>query len=175
MTTMQEWLDETGVTMTATQVPENPNMSDGMPKGTVHFHVALECEGRAMTTYYSVGPGIVEHAMKGLKAMHRTKYGVPAKPWPHSLLKSVDWQNAVQKFSKDYKPELLDVLQCLHLDFVGVHGAISFEDWAESLGYDTDSRKAESIYNTVLAQSNQFAHTVGSVAFQKFSELEADW
>lgn len=44
------------------------------------------------------------------------------------------------------EPTAADVLSCLVSDAVSVEQEPDFEGWAESLGYDTDSRKAERIY-----------------------------
>jgi hypothetical protein len=40
-------------------------------------------------------------------------------------------------------PTLSGVLECLHSDFGMNPMSCEFEEWAEDLGYDTDSRKAE--------------------------------
>ncbi|MHC4429759.1 MAG: hypothetical protein ACYS0D_14330 [Planctomycetota bacterium] len=44
------------------------------------------------------------------------------------------------------EPTAADVLSCLVSDAASVEYEDSFEAWAESLGYDTDSRKAERTY-----------------------------
>lgn len=46
-------------------------------------------------------------------------------------------------------PLLRDVMSCLLLDY-SVLDAGGFEDWADELGYDTDSRKAEAIYRACI-------------------------
>lgn len=43
-------------------------------------------------------------------------------------------------------PTAADVLSCLVSDAASVEYEGSFEGWAESLGYDPDSRKAERVY-----------------------------
>jgi hypothetical protein len=50
-------------------------------------------------------------------------------------------------------PTAADVLDCLASDASGVED--DFETWAENFGHDTDSRKAERIYNAVKAQTEQ--------------------
>jgi len=44
------------------------------------------------------------------------------------------------------EPTAADVLSCLVSDAVSVEQEPDFEGWAESLGYDADSRKAERTY-----------------------------
>lgn len=59
-------------------------------------------------------------------------------------------------------PKLAEVLYCLALDASGVQ---SFEDWASEFGYDTDSRKAERTFNTILEQTSALRGLLGLEAF----------
>jgi hypothetical protein len=43
-------------------------------------------------------------------------------------------------------PETAEVLDCLISDASSIESSRSFEEWADDLGYDTDSRKAEETY-----------------------------
>jgi hypothetical protein len=54
--------------------------------------------------------------------------------------------------SKADAESIEDVIACLAMDFAGFYNARSFEDWCEEYGYDTDSRRAESIFNAIAAQ-----------------------
>jgi len=49
---------------------------------------------------------------------------------------------------------LFDVLYCLLSDAHGMD-YYDFEEWAENYGYDTDSRKAEDIYNKCKVQTKR--------------------
>lgn len=49
------------------------------------------------------------------------------------------------KMDKSSGPKGEEVLCCLCIDAIGV-AQTSFEEWAAEFGYDSDSRKAESIY-----------------------------
>lgn len=51
-------------------------------------------------------------------------------------------------------PTVADVLSCLALD-ASVLKAMTFEDWASDLGYDTDSRQAEATYRACKRQSKR--------------------
>lgn len=46
----------------------------------------------------------------------------------------------------DHEPSAADVLSCLISDATLVMSASNFEEWARNLGYDPDSRKAETAY-----------------------------
>jgi hypothetical protein len=63
-------------------------------------------------------------------------------------------------------PNLKDVLDCLASDSVGVENAGSFEEWAREYGYDTDSRKAEAIFNTCKIQSTKLRALLGNDAYE---------
>lgn len=69
------------------------------------------------------------------------------------------------------KPKLCDVLYCLVMD-ADVFNYSSFEDWAESFGYDTDSREAEKTYNSCMQQSLQLKQLIdldaAAVAFADY-------
>ncbi len=75
-------------------------------------------------------------------------------------------------FSKGYghhgaEPEADEVLDCLASDAAGYDNARDFEDWASDYGYDTDSRKAEKIYNTIAKQAKKLEAFLGSDLYQK--------
>lgn len=59
------------------------------------------------------------------------------------------------------EPSLSDVLECLASDAATVENAQDFEDWANELGYDTDSRKAEASYEACLEQSDNLKELLG--------------
>lgn len=64
-------------------------------------------------------------------------------------------------FSKGYghktQPTAAEVMQCLKMDIVGLHDTDGFEDWCANYGYETDSRRAEKIYYTIVKQGEQMA------------------
>lgn len=70
------------------------------------------------------------------------------------------------KGHKGQWPSLADVLDCIASDSAGYENAGSFEDWASEYGYDTDSRKAERIYNTINDQINVTIAFLGQDAYE---------
>lgn len=73
-------------------------------------------------------------------------------------------------FSQGYgitgEPKPEDVLNALAFDSSGVENARSFEYWASEYGYDTDSRKAEKIYNVCVKQSEKLKSFLGDDKYQ---------
>lgn len=56
---------------------------------------------------------------------------------------------------KGVEPTVEEVLDCLALDADGHAQAVDFDDWARDYGYDTDSRRAYSIYREIDRQSGK--------------------
>lgn len=59
------------------------------------------------------------------------------------------------------KVDIASVLGSLALDS-SVRNNDDFEDWARDLGYDTDSRKAEAIYNACLETADEMEKLLGA-------------
>lgn len=76
------------------------------------------------------------------------------------------------------EPTALDVLACLLNDAEGYDNATDFEDWANGYGYDTDSRKAEAIYNAIAEQRGELYAWLSSSGrprgehYRRFMEAE---
>lgn len=72
-------------------------------------------------------------------------------------------------FSQGYaisgEPKADDVLDCMASDAAGIENARSFEDWASEYGYDTDSRKAEKIYNVCVTQAEKLKAFLGDTLY----------
>jgi len=64
------------------------------------------------------------------------------------------------KFTKPTQPETESVIECLLLDSNVIN--FSFEDWAKTVGFDPDSRKAERVYFACRENSDKFRGLLGS-------------
>lgn len=71
-------------------------------------------------------------------------------------------------------PVIADVLNCLHLDASCAINSGSFEDWADDLGYDSDSRKAEKVYRSCLATADALLELFGGEVFDQFLACEEE-
>ena len=64
------------------------------------------------------------------------------------------------------QPDISTVLDCLVSDSSGYDNSRCFEDWAGDYGYDTDSRKAETLYQQIREQRNRLENFLGREAYQ---------
>jgi hypothetical protein len=70
-------------------------------------------------------------------------------------------------------PKETDVFHCLLQDTSDIED--SFEDWAENLGYDTDSRKAEKSYNACKATFEGLQRLFSSSELDDLREIFSDY
>lgn len=57
MTTLKQLIEDNKITITNQVVQENPNMTT-MPRGSRHWKITLEKQGKRFTTFFSQGPAI---------------------------------------------------------------------------------------------------------------------
>lgn len=146
MITIQKFIKKHNIKLSFQTAFENPNM-DNANMEMDHFQVKLtryKTDGKQLidreyNTYFSMGIG------------HR-KYT--------EVLEHPDARETVQKYFNN-GPTCADVLDCLASDCAGIENADNFEQWAEDYGYDTDSRKAEKIYNICKQQAEKFKAFMG--------------
>lgn len=97
-----------------------------------------------------------------------------------AVLKSGSGSLGVVQGALEYRPgpsilpELSDVLYCLVVDSSAI-GYRSFEDWAAEYGYDSDSRKAESIYKVCLETGLTLRAVMGGVGLQALRDAFQDY
>jgi hypothetical protein len=73
------------------------------------------------------------------------------------------------------EPTICDILGCLVSDSLNVEDADDFEEWAEMAGYDTDSRKAESVYKACVDQQSNLKNSMAdSLYYELMQEVEQD-
>jgi hypothetical protein len=59
------------------------------------------------------------------------------------------------------EPTAAGVLETLLTDAASIENSGSFEDWAADLGFDSDSRSAETIYKATVEQTNKLRRLLG--------------
>ena len=71
-------------------------------------------------------------------------------------------------------PKLSDVLECLASDAVSTENADGFVEWAQELGFDTDSRKAERSYKQCVKQTDDLRSLLDTHFDRLLWELDND-
>lgn len=99
---------------------------------------------------------------KATRGPANASWGTPNNGWKVTLKNGRGNSYTVPFYKgvglEDTAPTALEVLECLVRDAAGYRDASSFEEWAEDLGYDTDSREAEKTYNAC----NRIADRLGT-------------
>lgn len=67
-------------------------------------------------------------------------------------------------------PQIADFMHCFLMDCDAIN-CPDFEDWADSVGYDRDSRAAEKIYNEATKNGLKFRACIGNKEFEQLIEL----
>lgn len=161
------------VTTETTFIPFSHSRNKEEKSLSLNYKVALQRNGKCvLTTDYSMGIG------------HIPKFNYSCK--------TVDYWNAVRATCEEGKnyvagynnplhglnrpifPDLVDIWYCLISD-ADVLNYSSFEDWADCFGYDTDSRKAEKIYQDCLRTALALKGAIGVKAMIELQEAFQDY
>lgn len=78
----------------------------------------------------------------------------------------------LRKHGELTKPELADVLHSLISDATSYQNANDFDDWCASMGFDSDSRKAENTWNACTKIHKDLVKLLGSELIEELAELE---
>lgn len=191
-----------GITVKAEFVPFSKSRNatrtdtDGKPWKSLNWKVTLQRNGRdILTTDYGAGVAHCPSYNKPVPA----GFDRPVRFWQAAVS---DWEiengfhaeftrwggfkkklfrsppvpgGEVERYlPKTIEPKLTDVVHSLIMD-ASVLDSGGFEDWAAELGYDTDSRKAESIYRECLEIALKLRAGLGEAVLSKLREAAQDY
>lgn len=172
--TIANLIESLGVSMTCTEVRENPHMDSPM-KGGSHWSCILKREGREMQVYFSQGAAYRRWVERGARISHpRYANSVNRPVAPHDIRskfppvrgtfekETVDLRDYRATCTEPIPPTVDNVLSCLASDAQGYDNTRNFEDWCADYGMDTDSRKAERSYRTIGEQAKALRHFMGA-------------
>ncbi len=159
--TIQEFIDTHKITMESEPAFENPSMAEESAVKMRHFQIQITGPGGVMLCHYSVGTGVVERFLKD-------KY-------PQAKLHIMGYRTIYQDefipiHAKEYRPGLVEVLDCLANDASGYEQCRDFGDWAGDYGYDTDSRTAEATWLAVGKISHDLRYALGLDVYRQLLE-----
>lgn len=146
---------ELGLTMSASFVPWSQSRNAKEKSPSLNWQVTISKNGRAiLSTDYDAGCGHCPASKASVKraGSHGSVMRESMIKWECENGKAawcIESIDHISGIGKPLLPEFRDVLASLSMDS-DVLDAGEFEEWASNLGYDSDSRKAESIYRACL-------------------------
>jgi len=166
-------IDALGLTMTAVFVPWSQSRSKVVdPKlrdYSLNWFVTLSCKGREFITF-AYTAGIAD--CKAYPNKYPNKFGGICIDDANAVI--AECEGETPAFRGKPQPKLHDVVHSILLDSEAIeHG--SFEDWASDFGYDTDSRKAESMYRACLECGLKLRQAIGDNGITQLREAFQDY
>lgn len=132
----------------------------------INYYVTLTKGSQFMTTYFSTGLGWIEtiSGRPATSVKFDKKNRRFLKRGPTGWLYDTNCDSLFSRY-RIRKPTLADIIDSLAVDAQTTENVKTFEEWARELGYDTDSRKAEAIYNRVCYLAVAFQNLLGNEAY----------
>jgi hypothetical protein len=163
-------ISELGLTVESVFVPFSQSRNKGEKHPSLNWRVTIKRNGRdVVTTDYMAGCGHCpaykadSKTLGGRYSLMRDGY----IRWEceHGFKAAYNMQVMMSDRKHPLEPGTLDVLNSLVMDS-DVLDAGGFEQWASDLGYDTDSRNAESIYRACLDIALKMRAGLGDAGLQ---------
>ena len=159
--TIEETLTNLGLKIESTLLRDD---FDGR-KGDAHWQVTLICNGQAFSTEYHMGCAHRYHTTPLGKRSSKEFVVKHGRMTIHELER--------YKRSKPKNPTLADVMHSIVSDAQCVAYGQTFEQFAEEMGYDVDSRNAEGVFNG--CREEYFALQRLGLDLDELSELFQDY
>jgi len=147
MSTQSDFTQAYGLTIAAVFVPFSQSRNKAEKYPSLNWRVTLQYNGRdIITTDYSAGMAhCPAHNRAGLGSQNCIMRDKVIREECETGRESLDYG----KRGKALLPDPCNVLHSLVMDSEALDYS-TFEEWAESFGYDSDSRKGEAIYRACL-------------------------
>lgn len=175
--TLKQCIERLGLSISSEFVPFSKSRKAETNLRSLNWIITLVRNGRdILTTDYSAG---IAHC----PAYEASKTKWPMKP---DLQRAIDVETETGKRAKtdfggrpypscdSIDPNPVDVIYSLAMESDVIDYA-GFEDWAESFGYDTDSRNAEKIYNACLVTALKLRAAIGETAMNALRAAASEY
>ena len=167
---IDSFLESLNLTYTVRFVPQSLSRNAGKDY-CLNWKISISSKGSAqINTDYMQGIGHLKgfnHYDKTIDYARSIKNACETGKWSSSA-----YAHIVAKTIP--APLLRDVLYSLIMDS-DVLNYSSFEEWANNIGFDADSRSAEKIYKECLSQSLQLRILLGNEVLEKLAKLYQDY
>ena len=176
-----DYMAANALTVSAVFVPwsQSRNFTEGakVDKRSLNWRVTLCKAGLAiLTTDYSAGIGQCPSYTQRI-AGHMTITEAEVIEFETEKGFPCFWNNGApvrKPGAKPIKPDGPDVLYSLVMDS-DVIDYDGFEDWAEDMGYDSDSRKAEVIFRACMETALKLRNRLGESMLAELREVFQDY
>lgn len=181
-------ISELGLTVESVFVPFSQSRNKGEKLPTLNWRITVKKDGRdVLTTDYSAGSahcpaykastremGSARSLMRDGAIRFECEHGFAAKASDNANSPAGYTVRALNPHGKQLEPDTVDVLYSLAMDS-DVLDAGGFESWAADLGYDTDSRKAEGIYQACLDIALKLRSALGDDGLRRLRDSFQDY
>jgi hypothetical protein len=188
MTTQSDTLAKMGLTVTSEFIAFSKSRNANEKHPSLNWKVTLRKDGRAiLTTDYSAGAahcpaykasvremGGRDSIMRDAAIRFECESGFAAVAFDNANSPNGYQVRQLNAKGKSLQPNALDVIASLVMDS-SVLDESSFEDWASSLGYDVDSRKAETMYRACLDIALKLRNGIGESGLSELREAFRDY
>ena len=168
---IQETLEELGITVKTSFAGARQDRPDH-----ICYNVSVIIADQVYNTIYSQGIGHIPDYQK--------KYGLSYFRANKSIRQHEEEQLAITK-GRHFKgesdlqvklpdPSPVDIIYSISLDADAINYQ-SFEDFADCMGYDQDSRQAEKVYNACLKAGLFLRNTIGDPGIEQLQEAYQDY
>jgi hypothetical protein len=163
------FLDEHKLTIESVFVPWKQSRNKAEKDPSLNWRVTFKRDGREiLTADYSAGSAHCPSYVQAWKPTYEQRQAIERECSTGRSVKRGDMQ-------KPILPDRLDVIASFVSDAQCALNAGDFESFAADFGYDTDSRKAESIYRACADTALKLTSALGSDLLAKLGDIYADW
>lgn len=173
---------EIGLSINAVFIPWSQSRNKKEKSPSLNWNITLLHKGKSiLTTDYSAGcahcPSYKKLGMYNIKQWQYEQYIIPEcqKGFPVTMPAYISTIGMIH-YDKHHPimPDKKDVIYSLVMDS-DVINYDSFDEWASSFGYDTDSRTAEKIYNDCKEIAFRMVKAIGTDGLTKLQEAYQDY
>lgn len=163
-----------GLSMTAVFVPWSLSRNAGEKQPSLNWKVSLLKNGRKfLKTDYGAGQGHCPGYRQGDKSLcHADAVRFECERGREAAI--LPGGGITNKNARPLTPSFADVLHSLASDADALDCS-DFGEWADNLGYDQDSRKAEAIYRACLDIGLKLRNALGDDGLRRLREACQDY
>lgn len=175
--TIENLAAELGLTMTARFIPWSLSRYAKEKSPSLNWEVNISHNGEPIIeTEYMAGYGHCPSYKSDGKYRYRSSDDWQLINWECENGKRGRLLNSADHIvgREPIMPEFASVLHSLVMDSEAIDYA-GFEDWADNIGYDRDSRKAETVYRQCVEQALKLRASLGEQNLARLREAVRDY